>query len=65
MDQQSEKRGWSWWYLLLCHSIRRGAMAAILQLGRAVLGRDTVLLLVSDALGDHRRRADRGLPCRI
>jgi hypothetical protein len=43
----------------LYHSIRRGTVAAVLQLGRAGVGRDTVLLLVSDALGDNRRRADR------
>src|SRR4029077_19895406 len=41
------------------HSIRRRAVAAVLQRGRAGLGRHPVLLLVSDALGDHRCGAHR------
>src|SRR5208282_4077236 len=43
----------------LRRSIPRGAVAAALQLGRAVLGGNSVLLLVSDALGDYRGHPHR------
>src|ERR1700735_5208640 len=42
----------------LCPSVRRGAVAGLLQHRRAVLGRHTVLLLVPDALGRYWRGSD-------
>ena len=38
----------------LCYSIRRGALAAVLQFGGADFRRHAILLLVSASLGHHR-----------
>ena len=43
----------------LCDSVRRGALAALLQFGRAVLGGHSVLLLVPAPVGHHRSHLDR------
>ena len=58
-DTHAPQTRWSWWYLLFLIQFVAVLWPPFYNKAEPSLDRHAVLLLVSAALGDHRRRAHR------